>query len=116
MDYANGQIGDWGIHWFDQVLWWTEERAPKSVFSTGGKFVKEDNADAPDTQYALYEFESFNLHWEHKLTAANANESHNVGCYFYGTEGTLHLGWRDGWTFYPSKNLLNEDVLERNQH
>ncbi|MEN0051492.1 MAG: Gfo/Idh/MocA family oxidoreductase [Bacteroidota bacterium] len=82
LDYANGQIGDWGIHWFDQVLWWTEERAPKSVFSTGGRFVKQDNTDAPDTQYALYEFESFNLHWEHKLTASNANESHNVGCYF----------------------------------
>lgn len=112
LDYANGQIGDWGIHWFDQVLWWTEERAPKSVFSTGGRFVKEDNADAPDTQYALYEFESFNLHWEHKLTAANANESHNVGCYFYGTEGTLHLGWRDGWTFYPSKKSQSKIQVE----
>jgi predicted dehydrogenase len=103
LDYANGQIGDWGIHWFDQVLWWTEERAPKKVFSTGGRFVKKDNTTAPDTQYALYEFESFSLHWEHKLAAQNANESGNVGCYFYGTEGTLHLGWLDGWTFYPSK-------------
>ncbi|MEL6720501.1 MAG: Gfo/Idh/MocA family oxidoreductase, partial [Bacteroidota bacterium] len=82
LDYANGQIGDWGIHWFDQVLWWTEERAPRTVFSMGGRFVKEDNTDAPDTQYAVYEFEDFTLHWEHKLTAANANESHNVGCYF----------------------------------
>ncbi|MEM9888400.1 MAG: Gfo/Idh/MocA family oxidoreductase [Bacteroidota bacterium] len=103
LDYANGTLGDWGIHWFDQVLWWTEERYPKTVFSSGGRYVKEDNTDAPDTQYALYEFESFNLHWEHKLTAKNVNEEHNIGCYFYGTEGTLHLGWRDGWTFYPSK-------------
>jgi len=112
LNYANGQIGDWGIHWFDQVLWWTEERAPKSIFSTGGRFVKEDNADAPDTQYALYEFEDFTLHWEHKLTASNANESHNVGCYFYGTEGTLHLGWRDGWTFYPSKKSQSKIQVE----
>ncbi|MGE9268328.1 MAG: gfo/Idh/MocA family oxidoreductase, partial [Verrucomicrobiales bacterium] len=22
-------------------------------------------------------------------------------CYFYGTKGILHLGWTDGWTFYP---------------
>lgn len=103
LDYANGTIGDWGIHWFDQVLWWTEEKYPKKVFSTGARHVKADNTTAPDTQYALYEFESFTLHWEHKLAAKNANETGNVGCYFYGTEGTLHLGWRDGWTFYPSK-------------
>jgi predicted dehydrogenase len=25
-----------------------------------------------------------------------------VGCYFYGTEGTMHIGWLDGWTFYPN--------------
>lgn len=103
LDYANGTIGDWGIHWFDQVLWWTEEKAPKTVYSTGGRFVKEDSSDAPDTQLATYEFESFTLYWQHKLCAMNANEDHNVGCYFYGTEGTLHLGWLDGWTFYPSK-------------
>ncbi|MEZ5044486.1 MAG: Gfo/Idh/MocA family oxidoreductase [Saprospiraceae bacterium] len=103
MDYANGTIGDWGIHWFDQVLWWTEEKYPKTIYSTGGRHVRKDNTTAPDTQYALYEFESFTLHWEHKLAAKNANESPDVGCYFYGTEGTFHMGWRDGWTFYPSK-------------
>jgi hypothetical protein len=33
-----------------------------------------------------------------------------VGCYFYGTEGTFHLGWIDGWTFYPAdkkKEIIN---------
>ncbi len=28
LDFANGQLGDWGIHWLDQILWWTEERFP----------------------------------------------------------------------------------------
>ncbi|MDX2302748.1 MAG: Gfo/Idh/MocA family oxidoreductase [Microscillaceae bacterium] len=103
LDYANGTIADWGIHWFDQILWWTEERYPKTIFSSGGKFVKKDNTDAPDTQLAIYEFESFVLQWESKLATMNANENTLVGCYFYGTEGTLHLGFQDGWTFYPSK-------------
>ena len=101
LDYANGHIGDWGIHWFDQVLWWTDELHPKTVFSTGGRYRKADSSDAPDTQYALFEFESFTLEWENKRIARNANETHNVGCYFYGSEGTLHMGWLDGWTFYP---------------
>lgn len=110
LNFANGQIGDWGIHWFDQVLWWTEERAPKTIFSTGTRHIKKDNSDAPDSQLAIFEFENFTLHWEHKICTPNANEDHNVGCYFYGTEGTLHLGWLDGWTFYPKdkkKEVIN---------
>ena len=108
LDFANGTIGDWGIHWFDQVLWWTEEKFPTSVFSTGGRYLKQDNTDAPDTQLATFDFEEFTCFWEHKLMAANANEQHDIGCYFYGSEGTLHLGWRDGWSFYPSKKSGQE--------
>jgi predicted dehydrogenase len=104
LDYANGTLGDWGIHWFDQILWWTEERYPKRIFSTGGRFVRQDASDAPDTQIAVYEFETFRLSWEHRHYAGNNAEKTPIGCYFYGTNGTLHLGWRDGWTFYPAKS------------
>lgn len=102
LDYANGTLGDWGIHWMDQILWWTEEKYPKRVFSSGGRPIKRDNTDAPDTQVATFEFETFTAVWEHRLYAANEAERHNIGCYFYGTEGTFHMGWLDGWTFYPS--------------
>ncbi|SDM23870.1 Predicted dehydrogenase [Catalinimonas alkaloidigena] len=102
LDYANGQLGDWGIHWLDQILWWTEEKYPKRISSVGGRFIKEDTTTAPDTQSVQYEFEDFVVEWEHRLYAANQAEKHNIGCYFYGTEGTLHLGWIDGWTFYPA--------------
>jgi predicted dehydrogenase len=102
LDYANGQLGDWGIHWMDQILMWTEEKFPKKVFSTAARFIKEDNTDAPDTQDAIFEFESFVATWEHRLYAGNEAEKTNIGCYFYGTEGTFHMGWLDGWTFYPA--------------
>ncbi len=103
LDYANGQLGDWGIHWLDQILWWTEEKYPKKVFSTGGRAIRKDNTDAPDHQVATYEFEDFTVNWEHRLFAANnAEKGENVGCYFYGTEGTFHMGWQQGWTFYPT--------------
>ena len=72
--------------------------------------MKEDNSDAPDTQLAVYEFEDFTLNWEHKLCAPNAYNSHNVGCYFYGSEGTFHMGWRDGWTFYPKNK--NKEIIK----
>ncbi len=112
LDYANGQIGDWGIHWLDQILWWTEEKYPRHVHSTGGRFIREDNTDAPDTQVATFEFESFVATWEHRFYAHNHAEKTNIGCYFYGTEGTFHMGWLDGWTFYPSdskKPVIHEE-------
>ncbi len=112
LDYANGQLGDWGIHWMDQILWWTEEKYPKRVFSSGGRHILRDNTDAPDTQVATFEFETFTAVWEHRLYAANEAEKHNIGCYFYGTEGTFHMGWQDGWTFYPARRgqpVLHEE-------
>jgi predicted dehydrogenase len=114
LDYGNGQLGDWGIHWMDQVLWWTPEKWPRKVFSTGGRPIaglsvndgKQQTSDGPDHQVAVFEFDSFTLNWEHRRFAGNAAEKTHaqqpVGCYFYGTEGTFHMGWLDGWTFYPA--------------
>ena len=109
LEFANGQIGDWGIHWFDQILWWTEEKHPRSVHSLAARHIKEDNTTAPDTQVVNFEFEDFTAVWEHRQYAGNEAEKHNIGCYFYGTEGTLHLGWLDGWTFYP--NSKNREII-----
>lgn len=120
LDYANGQLGDWGVHWMDQVMWWSEEKWPRRVFSTGGRPIRGpavslpdyQTTDAPDCQVAVFEFESYTLQWEHRIFAGNETEKgENVGCYFYGTEGILHLGWKDGWKFYPrdkSKSVISE--------
>lgn len=122
LDYANGTLGDWGIHWFDQVLWITEEKWPRKVFGTGGRPVKgapvltanEQTSDAPDHQAVTFEFEKFTMTWESRQFAGhNSEKGENAGCYFYGTKGTFHLGWRGGWTFYPtnaSDPVLHEDA------
>lgn len=103
LDYANGTLGDWGIHWLDQILWWTEEKYPRTVYSTGDRHITLDNSDAPDTQVATFEFEGFTAVWEHRLYGGHPEQQHQYGCYFYGTEGAFHMGWLDGWTFYPRK-------------
>ena len=111
LDYANGTLGDWGIHWMDQILWITGEKWPKKVFSVGGRPIKgpailtaeEQTTDAPDHQLATYKFEQFDVTWEHRQFAGNnAEKGESVGCYFYGEKGTFHMGWKDGWTFYPA--------------
>jgi predicted dehydrogenase len=103
LDFANGTIGDWGIHWFDQIMWWTEEKYPRRIYSSGRRFSDAAGPDAPDTQVATLEFESFLVTWEDRQYAGNGAEKADVGCYFYGTEGVFHMGWMDGWTFYPSR-------------
>ncbi len=110
LDYANGTLGDWGIHWMDHITWFSEEKYPKKVCSFGGRHIKKDNTEAPDCQVAQFEFENFTAVWEHRQFAANNAEKHNLGIYFYGTEGTLHIGWRgDGTTFYPTNQ--NKDII-----
>jgi predicted dehydrogenase len=103
LDFANGVLGDWGIHWMDQILWWTEERFPRTVYSTGGLYYVRDGSDAPDAQVATYQFEDFTVVWEHRTYTGHPEQKHQVGCYFFGSEGVLHLGWLDGWTFYPRR-------------
>ena len=117
LDYANGTLGDWGIHWMDQILWVTDEKHPRKVYSTGGRSIKQDSTDAPDHQVSTFEFENFTAVWEHRTFGGNmAERTHPqqaVGVYFYGTEGTFHMGWLDGWTFYPSdskKPVIHQDA------
>ncbi|OQB87136.1 MAG: Glucose--fructose oxidoreductase precursor [Planctomycetes bacterium ADurb.Bin126] len=111
LDYANGTLGDWGIHWMDQILWITDQKWPRRVFSVGGRPIKgpplltaeEQTTDAPDHQIATYQFDGFDVSWEHRHFAGNnAEKGESVGCYFYGDKGTFHMGWKDGWTFYPA--------------
>ncbi len=110
LDYANGTLGDWGVHWVDQVLWIMERKWPKTVYSIGGRPIKGEpvlteeyqTTDAPDHQIATYEFDDLTVTWEHRQFAGNpAEKTENVGCFFYGTKGTFHMGWHGGWTFYP---------------
>ena len=120
LDFANGTLGDWGPHWLDHVLWWNDGQPPRSVYCTGGRSIAgpavctetEQTTDAPDHQVAVYEFENFTCTWEHRKFGGNATEKHSIGAYFYGTKGVLHIGWRDGWTFYPANNrdkIIHED-------
>lgn len=121
LDYANGTLGDWGIHWLDQILWVTGEKYPNRIYSAGGRPIagpvintpNEQTTDAPDHQLATFSFDKFDVQWEHRRFAGNnTDKGENVGCYFYGTKGIFHMGWQKGWTFYPTdakQPVISED-------
>jgi predicted dehydrogenase len=125
LDYANGTLGDWGVHWVDQILWIMEEKWPKTVYATGGRPIKgppvftkeEQTTDAPDHLLATYKFDNFTAFWEHRQFGGNpAEKTESVGCFFYGTKGTFHMGWQKGWTFFPTGRGQKEIHVEPELH
>lgn len=88
-DYAGGLMTDWGVHLINIMLWAMGPEAPRSVFSTGGKYVLDDNSETPDTQIAVYEFPTYTLIWEHKVGVGIGMNNRPWGVSFTGSEGTL---------------------------
>ena len=50
-----------------------------------------------------WEFDDCVATWEHHQYGGNNQEKARIGCYFYGSKGVCHVGWGEGWTFYPMK-------------
>lgn len=88
-DYAGGLMTDWGVHLINVVLWAMGTTPPKTVSSSGGKYVLDDNSETPDTQIAVYDFPNYALIWEHQVQCGVGMNNRPWGIWFSGTEGTL---------------------------
>lgn len=89
-DYAGGLMTDWGVHEIDIALYAMEANAPVSVMATGGKLAYPDDAsETPDTLQAVFEYENFNMLWEHATGIDNGPYSRREGIAFIGNNGTL---------------------------
>jgi len=100
-DYANGMLGDWGVHLIDIIMWGMNASAPLSVCAAGGKFAVNDNRDTPDTMEVVHEFPGF----IHTYSLRKANEApldgtHGYGMQFHGSKATLFVD-REGWELIP---------------
>lgn len=100
-DYAGGLMTDWGVHLIDYALYGMKATDPTSVMASGGKFAYADDAsETPDTLQTVYEFDGFNLLWEHATGIDGGNYGRNHGIAFIGNKGTLVLD-RGGWEVIP---------------
>jgi predicted dehydrogenase len=96
-DYAGGLMTDWGVHEIDIALYAMNATAPKSVIASGGKFAyPDDAAETPDTLQAVFEYDGFNMLWEHATGIDGGPYGRPEGIAFIGNNGTLVLN-RDGW-------------------
>jgi predicted dehydrogenase len=103
-DYAGGLMTDWGVHLLDYGLLGMKAPVPKTVVSLGGKFAYPELAqETPDTLTALYEFENFNLVWDHAMGIDNGSYGRDHGIAYIGNNATLVLS-RGGWEVIEEKN------------
>jgi predicted dehydrogenase len=99
-DYSGGQMTNLGQHSLDLVHWITGVEAPKSVYSTGGRFFLTDNCEVPDTQDAILEYPGFTAVCQYREASAGRTGQGMGGLVFYGTHGSMPLS-RGGFEVYP---------------
>jgi predicted dehydrogenase len=111
-DYAGGLMTDWGVHEIDIALFFMNAVAPKSVLASGGKLAYPDDAsETPDTLQAIFEYDGFNLLWEHALGIDNGNYGKTEGIAFIGNRGTLVVN-REGWEVWPETRTNDAGIRE----
>jgi predicted dehydrogenase len=117
-DTGNGDIGNQGIHEMDIARWGLGKLGlPKSVVSTGGKYVYEDDQETPNTQIATFDYGDAELMFEVRgiLTGSEGGLANNrtsanvIGDLFYGSDGWMAL---DGAGFQVYKGEKGEKVME----
>ena len=105
-DYAGGLMTDWGVHMLDYALLGMKATRPKSVMASGGKFAyPNDAAETPDTLTTVFEFDDFNVQWEHANGIDGGPYGRNHGVAYIGNKGTLVVN-REGWEVIPEKGRM----------
>jgi predicted dehydrogenase len=114
-DYAGGLMTDWGVHLMDYAVFGMNADVPKSVSALGGDFAyPELYQETPDTMGALYEFDNFNLIWDHAMGIDNGLFGRDHGIAFIGNNGTLEVD-RGGWEVIEEKRSEKKVAVPRRQ-
>jgi predicted dehydrogenase len=114
-DYAGGLMTDWGVHLLDYGLLGMKADSPKSISALGGRFAYPDlYEETPDTLTTLYEFDNFNLVWDHAMGIDNGSYGRDHGIAYIGNNATLVLN-RGGWEVLEerqSKNKVSKPLVK----
>ena len=115
-DTGNGDIGNQGVHETDIMMWGLGKTTlPKTVFSSGGKLVYDDDQETPNTQMATYDWGDgtigmFEVRGLLTGTEGGIPKRQNaVGNLFYGSDGWMAI---DGSGFQVYKGENDEKVLD----
>jgi len=99
-DHGTGDTGNWGAHWLDLILWYTNCGLPRSVSGAGGTYITHDAKEFPDTQTIVYEYPDMTVVWEKRLWSRYGIHGWPGGAEIDGEKGSIKID-RGRWYFYP---------------
>lgn len=111
-DYSGGQMTNLGQHSLDLVHWITGVKAPKSVYSTGGRFFLKDNGEVPDTQDAIIEYPGFTAVCQYRECTAGRGGQGMGGLMFHGTFGTMAMS-RAGFEVFGDPKVSPNNTVAK---
>src|SRR5207249_3436936 len=120
MEYGNGIVGDMCVHMLDMVRWLLGLGWPKRVSSTGGILVqKGGKSNITDTQTATFEYDGFNVVWQHRTWGTPPDLAYPWAAFIYGEKGTLKAS-TERYEFVPvdgkGPTLRKDKVTDKDQY
>jgi predicted dehydrogenase len=94
-DYSGGWTPGMAPHIIDLPVWALDLGAPLVTSCSGGRYVIQDDGDAPDTQEVTWQYGSLTMTW--MMSCCNSfgfdfgrgSRDRRLGVYFHGAHGTL---------------------------
>ncbi|MHC4401941.1 MAG: Gfo/Idh/MocA family protein [Planctomycetota bacterium] len=100
MDYSGGWLPGMAPHIIDLPVWALELDYPTATSCSGGRFVIDDDGDAPDVQEVLWQYPDMTMTWMGMLANSYGFDLHGdpvpkrrLGIYFHGTSGTMYANY-----------------------
>jgi predicted dehydrogenase len=100
MEYSGGWLPGMAPHIIDLPVWALELDYPTNTSCSGGRFVIDDDGDAPDVQEVLWQYPDMTMTWMGSLANSYGFDLHGepvprrrLGIYFHGVNGTMYCDY-----------------------
>jgi predicted dehydrogenase len=100
-DYSGGWTPGMAPHIIDLPIWALDLDVPEITSCTGGRFVVEDDGDAPDGQEIVWQYSDVTVTWMMSICNSFAFDfgrgepARRLGIYFHALNGTLFTDYNE---------------------
>ncbi|MGQ9503497.1 MAG: Gfo/Idh/MocA family protein [Thermogutta sp.] len=100
MDYSGGWTPGMAPHIIDLPIWALDLQYPIRIHCSGGRYIIQDDGDAPDVQEILWQYPNLTMTWMSNLVNSYGFDLHGepvprrrLGIYFHGVDGTMYANY-----------------------
>ncbi|NLS90624.1 MAG: Gfo/Idh/MocA family oxidoreductase [Planctomycetaceae bacterium] len=107
MAYSGGWTPGMAPHIIDLPIWALATGYPTMVACSGGRYIIDDDGDAPDVQEMVFQYPNLTITWSMSMINSFAYDfgsgkpARRLGIYFFGSKGTL-------WSNYTNHEVVPE--------